>query len=132
MVSVLVSNNTFNRLQQRTRSNGQSVDTVADQVLDQALRHLPEAGRAVILGGDTLDRLEAILGGGSVMSGADLLQKVERLAGISFQHVRLPFTPNQLEQLKEKAERNSMTVKQLVERTAPRMYAQFFNLMERS
>ena len=85
-----------------------------------------------MLHGEDLDTLETILGGGSILNAADLLKKVQRLAGISFLHLRLPFTPNQLELLTEKAARNSLTVEELVNRTAPRIYEQFFDLIERS
>ena len=85
--------------------------------------------RAVVIAGADLEKLEAMLGGGSVLHSADLVKKVDRLAAVSFRHVRLPFTPNQLEALAEKAKRQGLTVEQLVERTAPRMYEQFFDLI---
>jgi hypothetical protein len=109
------------------------IDLVATRKLSEALTLLPqEGGRVVMLSGDALQGAEAILGGGSILNGGDLLQKVQRLAGISFLHIRLPFTPNQLEALVEKATRQGLTVEQLAERTAPRMYANFFDLVERS
>ena len=70
--------------------------------------------------------------GAAPMPEADLLLKVERLAGVSFLHCRLPFTPNQLEALAEKASRNSLSVEQLIERTAPRIYEHFYDLVERA
>jgi plasmid stability protein len=85
--------------------------------------------RTVVLDSAALATLEPILGGGSVLNTQDLVKKVERLAGVSFRHVRLPFTPNQLEQLQEKAARAGLTVDQLVERTANKMYEAFFGLV---
>lgn len=107
------------------------LELVAGQWLVQAVRLLPRSGRAVILFGDDLDTLETILSGGSLLNGTDLRRKVERLAGVSFLHCRLPFTPNQLELLQEKASRQGLSVDQLVERTAPRIYEQFFDLVAR-
>lgn len=92
---------------------------------------IPTGARVILLTGETLDQLEQILGGGSILNAEDLLKKVERLAGISFVHLRLPFSPSQLEQLQEKARRQGLTVEQLVHRTAPRVYEQFFDLVAR-
>lgn len=89
---------------------------------------LPE-GRFIPLAPHQIERLEAILSGGSLLNGDDLVRKTERLAGISFLHVRLPFTPGQLEDLQVRAERQGLTVEQLVERAAGRIYEQFFNLI---
>ena len=118
----------------QTRAEAQKIDleTAATRLLVEAAPTYPLTGRAVVVHGETLDRLEGILSGGSLLSAQDLQQKVERLAGISFLHLRLPFSPGQLEALAEKAERNGLTVEQLVERTAPRIYEQFFDLVERS
>lgn len=123
------------RLEDRATLTGKSLEVMATQLLsfsEQALRDLPPGARLLVVPGPTLERLEPILGGGSLLNAADLLKKIQRLAGISFLHVRLPFTPNQLEELGERAKRQGMTVQHLVDRTAPRIYEHFFNLMERS
>lgn len=119
-------------LQQIADFHRKDLELTAAQHLRSAAHHLPASGRFLVVHGDQLDQLERILGGGSLLNQADLLKKVQRLAGISFLHIRLPFTPNQLEALKEKASRNSLTVEQLVERTAPRIYEQFFDLVGRT
>ena len=125
--------NTFRQLQQRAMDANLPLEAETSRLLAEAARTLPAKGqRYVVLTGEQLATLETILGGGSVLHAADLLKKVERLAGVSFRHVRLPFTPNQLELLEEKASRQSLTVQQLVERTAPRIYEQFFDLIARS
>lgn len=127
---VLVTDETLQRLQALSDDTRVDLEKLAGQWLDRAVKVLPP-GRALVVGGDILDRLEATLGGGSLLNEADLAKKVARLAGISFLHVRLPFTPNQLEELEEKARRNSLTVEQLVHRTAPRIYEHFFDLVAR-
>lgn len=120
------------QIELRAHAVGKPAEMIVAQLLQAALTLLPEAGRVVVLSGKPLETLEQILGGGSILNAPDLQKKVERLAGVSFQHVRLPFTPNQLELLAEKAQRNGLSVQQLVERTAPRIYEQFFDLIARS
>jgi hypothetical protein len=123
------------RLEDRATLTGKTPEQVAAQFVqfaEQELRSLPPGTRLLVVPGPILSHLESILGGGSLLHAPDLLKKVERLAGISFLHVRLPFTPNQLEQLGERADRQGLSVQQLVDRTAPRIYEHFFNLLERS
>ncbi|MGH7418837.1 MAG: hypothetical protein ACREKB_13785 [Candidatus Rokuibacteriota bacterium] len=131
LLRVRVTDDTLERLQARADEGRRDLELTAQQLLALAVRALPPSGRVVCVGGEGLQTLEAILGGGSILNQDDLLKKVERLAGISFLHCRLPFTPNQLEALAEKAARNSLTVEQLVERTAPRIYEHFFDLIAR-
>lgn len=123
---------TFAQFWERARHAGMHPDTLAGQLLTAALKQLPTAGRTLTVHGQTLETLENILAGGSLLSQEDLLKKVQRLAGVSFLHCRLPFTPNQLEELARKAESQGWTVEQLIERTAPRIYEQFFDLMARA
>lgn len=131
VLRIRVEDATLTQLQARADAQRRDLELCASALVRDAAKVLPISGRAVVLSGETLEALERILGGGSVLNGADLQKKVERLAGISFLHVRLPFTPNQLEALKEKAERNSLTVEELVNRTAPRIYEHFFDLVAR-
>ena len=131
VLRIQVDEDTLHKLQQLADHQRKDLEVVAANLAKAASNHLPPAGRYLVVSGDTLNTLETILGGGSLMNQADLQKKVSRLAGISFLHIRLPFTPNQLEALAEKAARNSLTVDQLVERTAPRIYEQFFDLVAR-
>lgn len=126
-----VNDDTLHALQARADAIRADLEQVAEKTLRAGLS-IPLGQRSIGLTGDVLETLEKILGGGSVVGPEDLQRKVERLAGISFRHVRLPFTPGQLEALKEKADRQGLTVEQLVERTAPRIYEQFFDLVVRS
>lgn len=123
----------YNRLYLSAAAANRPIDHQALLKLRAALTLLPDGGgRVVTLSGDTLTVVETILGGGSILNQEDLLAKVERLAGVSFEHCRLPFSPSQLEALQEKATRQGLTVQQIVERTAPRIYEQFFDLIARS
>lgn len=132
ILRIPVSDSVLLKLQSYADDIRQPLETLAAQRLASGVTLLPPSGRVVVLSGAVLQTLEEILGGGSILNQEDLQKKVERLAGISFLHCRLPFTPNQLEALVEKAERNSLTVEQLVERTAPRIYEHFFDLVART
>lgn len=105
---------------------GHDLELTASQVLMAGLDSLPTHGRAVVIDQATLQGLEAILGGGSILHQQDLTQKVHRLAGISFGHVRLDFTPGQLEEIDSRASRLSMTGEELIRRTARKMEELFF------
>ena len=129
IIGVNVTDETYQKIQDQATAAGIPVEDQLSRLLKTAADLRLSTSRVVPLVGPDLQNLEAILGGGSVLHGQDLVKKVERLAGISFRHVRLPFTPNQLEVLQEKAARNGLTVQQLVERTAPRMYEQFFGMV---
>lgn len=131
LLRVSVDSTTLQQLQAKADATRLDLELVAQRQLTDAARLLPLGTRVVVLSGATLEALESILGGGSLMHGADCLKKVERLAGISFLHLRLPFTPNQLEWLAEKAAREGTTVERMVERVAPRVYEQFFDLLAR-
>lgn len=131
-IRVQCDDDTLQALQARADAARRDLEYTAKLLLAQGARELPVAGRIVVLSGEPLEHLEEILGGGSVLNPQDLEKKVSRLAGISFLHCRLPFTPNQLEALTEKATRQGLTVEQLVERTAPRIYEHFFDLIART
>lgn len=121
-----VDDQTLTALQARADASRVDLEMTATRLLASSAALFPLGGRVVVLSGDPLDNLEGLLGGGSVLNGEDLQKKVERLAGISFGHVRLPFSPGQLEEIATRAERNSLTPEQMIERTARKMYELFF------
>jgi hypothetical protein len=82
--------------------------------------------RAVVIGAADIERLEAAVGGGSLKSGKDLADKVDRLASIRFHGIRLDFTPGQLEELAHMAERQGVSVEALATRIIREMESQFF------
>ncbi len=131
ILRILVADDTLPYLQARADATRQPLEDATGSLVKATAPTYPPGGRALILDAEALQKLEEILGGGSVLNPEDLQRKVERLAGISFLHTRLPFTPNQLEALQEKATRQGLTVEQLVNRTAPRIYEQFFDLVAR-
>ena len=127
-LTVPLSPDTMQRLELAAAASGRpDVQLAAGEALKRGAA-LPE-GRILHLSGDVLEKLEGILQGGSLLNQEDLLRKVERLAGVSMLHVRFPFTPGQLEDLTVRAERQGLTVEQLIDRSAGRIYEQFFNLV---
>lgn len=101
-------------------------EVVASQLLRDACREFPVDGRHLILDHDTLAALAMLLGGGDVLNGPDLTDKVSRLAGITFHNIRMEFTPGQLEELNRRAERLGLTAEELTRRTVQRMEELFF------
>lgn len=93
--------------------SGKSLDSViADRLKRTAV--VPHGSRMVFVGGDPLDRLEAKLGGGSITTADDLARRVERLAGITFMGKDLQLSPNQLEELAQRAERQGKSIDDLI------------------
>lgn len=101
------------------------VDTVIAQQLARFSALDPQQ-RAVVIGADVLDTLDQQLGAGQVKDGDDLLAKIGRLAAITFHNVRLDFTPNQLEELAHRAERQGTTVEALAADIIRQLTEQFF------
>lgn len=130
LLRVALSDTSMDRLHEIAKLQERDLETAAAQHLANALIAIPPTGRYAIISAPELQALEDILGGGSVLHGKDLLAKVQRLAGITYHHVRLQFTPGQLEDLQEKARRQGKTVEQLVEQMAPRIHEQFFGLID--
>lgn len=127
---VSVADFSMDKLHEVARAHERDLETAASQVLATGLSALPLQGRFAVIHQAELQALEDILGGGSILNGQDLLKKVQRLAGISYHHIRLNFTPGQLEDLEWKAKRQGKTVEQLVEQMAPRIADQFFGLID--
>jgi hypothetical protein len=123
---VQLNGQAVDRLHERAAAHQRDLETEAGSVLSAALQLLPLDGRTVVLDGQVVQALEDLLVGGSLLSGEDLLQKVNRLAGISYGHVRLSFSPGQLEEIENRAARLSMSGEELIRRTAKKMEELFF------
>ena len=125
-IRVSLSDDALRRLSDRSATLKQDPEVLASRLLATALHDLPASGRHVVLDQATLDVLASILFGGDVLNGADLVDKVSRLAGITFHNIRLEFTPGQLEELARRAERLGLTAEELTRRTVKRMEDLFF------
>lgn len=83
-----------------------------DAVIRRALDPLPlqEKGRTLVLDAAQITRLEAILAGGSLTSGGDLIRKVESLAHFEVGQVRVEFDESDWGRLAQRATRIGMPV----------------------
>jgi hypothetical protein len=124
---VALTDPAMDELHARAQVANKDPETLAARTLEGALRVvLPRSGRYVVVEAADLDVLEQIFSGGSVLNSQDLRQKVERLAGISFGHVRLDFSPGQLEEIARRAERQGLEPEELIRRCAKKMDELFF------
>jgi hypothetical protein len=125
-IRVQVNEDGMTRLHDLAVARGKDPEAVAHEILRAALKDLPTDGRYVVVSGLDLEGLETILSGGSVLNALDLLRKVERLAGITFNNIRFEFTPGQLEEIQRRAERLGLTAEELCRRTVRKMEELFF------
>ena len=83
--------------------------------------------RTLTLSAAEIDALEQKLAGGSLKSGADLLQKVTRLADLQIGKIPIDFTPGEWEELKRVAAREGRTLKQEVEQRVRLLHEAIFS-----
>lgn len=131
-LTVALDESDYSALQERAVRDRMDEPREAAYLIKRGVTMIPaHHNRAIILSGQLLDEVEKRLGGMPVLHAADLLEKLDYLASISFEHVQLPFSPAQLAALQEKASRQGKTVEELIEVAAPRIYEQFFDLLPR-
>jgi hypothetical protein len=82
-------------------------------------------GRLVLSKTDR-EGLEAVAGIGCTRTPTDLLHAVERLARIRIGDVTIPFTPGQLEEIAQRAQKRSQTVAQTVGAIVDRIKEEIF------
>lgn len=71
-------------------------------------------------------QLEQTIGIGTTQSAAKLIPAIERLARISIGTVKIEFTPGQLEEIKHRASKRGITVKQELQRCVDRVKDEIF------
>lgn len=76
---------------------------------------VPPGVRSVIVTGEDLQALERQLAGGFLQDGADLVQRMERWAGITIGGIRLHFTEAQLEEIGHRAHVQGRSPEQIVQ-----------------
>jgi hypothetical protein len=69
----------------------------------------PATVRVLPLGGDHLQQLEHLLGGGQIKSPADLVERVRRYASITLGKVVLDWTPAQKTEITHRAAKRGIT-----------------------
>lgn len=114
------------KLQDLAQRKAKDLEVVAAYLLRDALKELPLDQRYLVTTGAELEALETILSGGHLLNSVDLLRKVERLAGVTFNNIRFEFTPGQLEEIQRRAERLGLTAEELCRRTVVKMEELFF------
>lgn len=88
-----------------------------DAVLTNQLRRfasLEPGKRAIVIPADLAETLAERLGGLPLKDGADLLARLDALAGITFADVRIPLSAAQAEELAHRAARQGRPVEALV------------------
>lgn len=102
---------------------------LATAQINARLRRFLELGpteRALVLTGDQLQQIELTLGGGSLKDAGDLLKRIEDWAGITIGHIRLTFSPAQLQEIGLRAQKQGKSPKELVEDIVRQMESSFF------
>lgn len=116
-------------LKKHCRGNPAKLPSLALSIL-QRFKEVREEDRVLIVMPEDRGRLEALLPanpGPSIPSASDLVRRVEMLASMQIGEVKIPFTPNQLEELKRRAERNGKSLQEYSEDTAMRIGSLFFD-----
>lgn len=88
--------------------------------------------RTLVVSGPDLVALEGRLGGGQVATGANLVEKVEKLARIEFGGHEIRLNPAELEEIRFRAHKSGRSVAQVVEATWMKMREEFFSYAVRS
>lgn len=106
-------------------SKAQNLDGEVTRLL-AACSSVPAGGLVIVLGPDRINELAKILGRPSLQSYGDLLTTVERLAALSFGHIRFDFSPGQLSEIEHRATREGMTVEEYASRIIRSLTSSFF------
>lgn len=102
----------------------QQIDVVGDGILRERYQ-VVETG-AVTLSLADVTRLEETLGVGNAQSTTRLLPAVERLAKIEIGHIRIEFTPGQLEEIALRAKKRNQTIAQAIQSVIDRIREEIF------
>ena len=102
--------------------------TVEDIVTTQLRRFskLEPGRKALIVQADVAERLEATLGGLPFRDSADLLQRIEAHAALTFEGINLELTIGQKRELEARAEKQGKPVAALVKEIADRLMRDLF------
>lgn len=83
--------------------------------------------RVIIVKAKERAALENILGGGSLSSGEQIIERVESLASLRIGDHRLDFTPAQMNEIKHRAEAQGITTEEEFRRVVRKMEQDFFD-----
>jgi hypothetical protein len=110
---------------QHKLSPAQDLDKEVTRLLGAAA-HVPAGGTVMILNAEQLNDLARRLGRPSLKSYADLVGSLDRLAALSFGHVRMNFSPGQLEEIEHRATREGIPVAEYAARVIRSLTGNFF------
>lgn len=88
--------------------------------------HVRSDTRVLLLFHVDLQRLEKMLGLGSLQTSEQLVERTERLAKIDIGGIEIPWTATQLEELKIRAAKNNLTPEELAKNIVRDMATVFF------
>ncbi len=87
----------------------------------------PVTHRLLVVQGPQLEALEKTFRGGYLKSADDLVARVHAWAGVTIGHIRLDFSPAQLEEIAVRATKQGKTPQAIVEDIVAQMAYQFFH-----
>jgi hypothetical protein len=122
---ITLSDDLVDRFQPYADRQGVPVETVIAAALT-AVADVEPGVRSITFSGDLLEEVEAMVGRLPCRTATELAGKIKNVAGISFHHVRLDFSPGQLKELAHQAERQGQPVKVLADRIIQGILTQFF------
>lgn len=106
-------------------AQGRSLESVLNAQLKR-FNKLPPGTAAVVVKADALKGLEKRLGDYAIKDGEDLLARVQKLAGVSFEGRDIKLSVQQMQELEHRAKRQGKPVAQLLDEMAARFMADFF------
>jgi len=85
--------------------------------------------RIIVVDSASREALEALLSGGNITSGQDLLSRVKHLASLEIGNIRVEFTDRQFESIKNYASRNRITPEDAARGVVKGMQDNFFDIV---
>lgn len=105
-----------------------------DAAITRALSALPiqERGRTLVLDAAQLGRLEALLAGGNLLHGGDLIRKVEALASFEVGQIKVDFDTSDWDRLAQRATRIGLSVPDYLKLMLDRFKEEWMSIGESS
>jgi hypothetical protein len=104
----------------------QPLDTLLERQLAR-FADFPPTVRVVPLSGETLQRVETLLGGGQIRTAADLLARVKSYAQVTLGNVVIDFSPAQKAELVHRATKRGLPPDQVVKELVALLLDQMFD-----
>jgi len=128
ILNLRVDDETYQHYADEAEATGSQPILVIEDRLKRALVLTPNS-RYIILADGTRDRMEQILGGGSLKSAEDLLTRVQRLGHVKFGEHTIEITPGQMEEIIYRAAKMGRSVDDLIKEAYGIFARDFFTLI---